>query len=436
MIEKLLIVVYDFPPEVGGGGVMRTVKLIKYLKQKGIVPTVLTVLRKDSYMSDSTLKKDVEGIIVERVRDILNFRKCKAVNNESDFLRNSSSDIIPKINRRLWNIIKWAYHIISDVFLIPDDKCGWIVPAVIKGYMILRKEKADLIYCTAPPFTAFIIGVILSKLTGTKLVIDYRDAWFQNPLFSSKFPLKNIICTILESKIIKHAGMISVTTESIKDSLLKKFPISKDKTKVVWNGYDEKDFEGIDPIVKHRQDIRISYIGGLSNISGKRSPKQLIDAFPIVNKQYSNVKLWIVGNAPPDVFEYIRSKNISNVEFMGTVNHHKSIEYMINSDILVVLLPIQQDGLKAIPGKTFEYMRAGKPILAITPEHGQLAYLINKNKAGYIADPTNTTDICNALSKLITEVQNGANFYSNCNIDFYDRKNQVDILVSSMEKII
>ena len=52
---------------------------------------------------------------------------------------------------------------------------GWLIPAVWKGYWLIKKEGIEIVLTSSPPLTVGIIGLVLSKLTGVKLVTDLRD---------------------------------------------------------------------------------------------------------------------------------------------------------------------------------------------------------------------------------------------------------------------
>src|SRR5687768_16086327 len=68
MSMRALIVCYVFPP-VGGAGVQRVLKLVKYLPRYGITPSVLTARAPSVPLVDPSLVSDVPpGTEVVRVR--------------------------------------------------------------------------------------------------------------------------------------------------------------------------------------------------------------------------------------------------------------------------------------------------------------------------------------------------------------------------------
>jgi hypothetical protein len=68
-------------------------------------------------------------------------------------------------------------------------------------------------------------------------------------------------------------------------------------------------------------------------------------------------------------------------EYLGPKNHRATISYQLGSDVNLIFIPVstEWDEKGNIPGKFYEYLRAGKPILAIVPE-GITKKIINKHK--------------------------------------------------------
>jgi hypothetical protein len=55
---------------------------------------------------------------------------------------------------------------------------------------------------------------------------------------------------------------------------------------------------------------------------------------------------------------------------------------MLDSSLLILIIPLHQSSKSIITGKLFEYLASGKPILCLGPVDGDAAEIINMCRAG------------------------------------------------------
>ena len=166
---KVLIVAYLFPP-CAAVGLYRTLKFCKSLPPLGWQPVVLTVSNgKHAKYDERLLKLVSDEVPVYRAPAIEWFNVGEDTKTAG---RPKRRTLLSRIYGRLcmvWNL-----------FAIPDNNVSWVPFAIIKGYRVVKREGIRHVYVTGKPFSSFLIGVMLKKLCGTRLVIDYRDPWTQN----------------------------------------------------------------------------------------------------------------------------------------------------------------------------------------------------------------------------------------------------------------
>ena len=146
--RRVLVIAYYFPP-MGLSGVQRTLKFVKYLSEFGWHPTVLTVDPRGYFAKDDTLLAELEGRNVTVVRTPAS--GPAALTGKRDVV-----EIPAEWKRKLLSRL-------SDTFFIPDNKIGWRRKAVSRAIALHRETPFDLIFATAPPFTAFLIGRRVKK---------------------------------------------------------------------------------------------------------------------------------------------------------------------------------------------------------------------------------------------------------------------------------
>ncbi|MBE0596619.1 MAG: glycosyltransferase [Desulfuromonadales bacterium] len=389
---KVLIVVYDFPPEIGGGGVMRTVKFVKYLRESGWQPVVLTVARRDTLMPDPGLLLELGDTPVYRCPDWIS--RFNTGGSDGQTGGNLAGNWRNRFLAGFKELIKGA--------LIPDRRAGWLLPALLLGRRVVKREGIAVIYATAPPQTPLLVGYLLSLFTTRPLVVDYRDAWGGNNLFRSRLGLKNALNGWLERRVLGKAALAVATTPALL-ALLRQFT---SRTSLIYNGFDPEDFIGLSPRRLDNGKVNLVYLGGFD---GYRTAGPLARALAFLDTdERARLALHVIG--PVSSRERALFDGLPGVEInlVGTLPHRQALEYLLSAQALLVVIFPEEDSDRAIPGKIYEYLATGKPILALCEKQSALGLLLNDLGVGTIVPPKDVTQIAAALKALATDSRPGA----------------------------
>jgi glycosyltransferase involved in cell wall biosynthesis len=299
---------------------------------------------------------------------------------------------------------------VTDLFEVPDEEMGWLVPACINGLLAIRRESVDAIYSTGRPWTAHVIGVVLKKITGKPLVVDFRDPWMTNPFRLQYSPLKERLECYLERKVIEIADIVIANTEELKEEFLKRFPRqSSDKFVSILNGFDPDDYALESKTgMGNSGCFTITHAGFLY---GRRDPKMFLEAIKLLIESGSigrdHIRVRLVGTVelPYDLSRYLSTNNLDTiVSLHDQVPYYASLEYLGQSDLLLLLQP----GTKTqVPSKLFEYIGMRKPILAISPRDGATSALVEKEGLGMVADPEKIHEIAEGVLHLYRQWSQG-----------------------------
>jgi glycosyltransferase involved in cell wall biosynthesis len=366
-MKKVLLIAYHFPP-LGGGGVFRTLKFTKYLPEFGYQPHVLTVKNPMYRIKDPTL-----------IREIPSSAKV--------YRTFSFEHIVLRAPRLLKINLKWFY--------IPDENIGWLPFGVFTGTRLVKKEKIDVIYATSPTWTSLLIGFLLKRKTKKPLVLDFRDPWTNNYL--SRYPTefhKNLERT-MEKTVLTQADYVTVATDLMKDALLKNYPFLKSKIETITNGFDSEDFKDL-KIRKKTGKFSITYVGSIyGSITAEPFLVALKELVEEKKECRENIEVLFVGSYGRETPHLVRKLRLEkNVRFIEYVSHREGLEFMVNSQVLLLLITIEESKGKAIlTGKLFEYLASRKPIIAIAPEDGLAAAVINSSNSGAVVSPRNVLRI-------------------------------------------
>ncbi len=400
-IKRILMITDTFPPHVGGGGTIRMVKFAKYFSLKKWKVTILTTTAKRTAAGeDKELLKEISSnyIQIHRVgTTILNFgERLKNILGK----RGGKLDINKTKKRR---------NLIAALLAIPDSLNICILTMVWAGLRLIRKEKINFIIASSPSFSILVVGYFLKMISGKHFIVDIRDDWAGSPAHSYDFNFRKIIDLFLERKVMRLADMIIATSTGIKKSLLEKHPmIPGEKIRIVFNGFDPQDFEIKSSINKNSEKFIISYLGVLNYVKTPQyifeGLKEAIQREPEIGNY---IKLRLVGKRHSWVKKLVKEENLEDfVEFTGFVSHKKSIQYMLTSDILVLILFKEEGGDTAVPGKLYEYLAARKPILACVCE-GETRKFVIQQRVGKVTSPKGIDSIVNAIIEFYQEWRKG-----------------------------
>ncbi|HWP82297.1 MAG TPA: glycosyltransferase family 4 protein [Bacteroidota bacterium] len=387
--RKVLMIAYYFPP-MGLSGVQRTLKFAKYLPKYGWKPTILTVAPTGYYAIDESLLREVEELGLEVVRtsslDVNRLFKQKGVVK-------MPSDPVRKV-----------LQFLGDMFFIPDTKIGWKSKALKNGMQILQRDQFDLIFATAPPQTDFLIGLSLKKQSQLPLVLDYRDAWLENPFKYFPTPLHRYLHKRLEMKVLKACDRVIVTHRRVKETILKKkTSLSYHDVVIISQGYDPEDFD--QPTLRdlpHRK-MRVVHCG---TFYGGRNPSTLLRAlynlFSASTTIRGRIEVAFVGNTRREDQDLVAKLGLQNdVTFHGYLEHRESVKKLLQADVTWFIL----DNDYQTPGKLYEYFGARKPLLASVVD-GYIKQLILESGAATCVPPNDVAAHEEALKKLFQDFEN------------------------------
>lgn len=369
--SKVLIITYYWPPS-GGAGVQRWLKFAKFLPEYGWDPVILTV--DPEYASypaiDLSLEKELpESIEVHRTKATDWFRIYSVDKSKvpsAGFASNPEKNWKGRISR-----------FIRGNFFIPDPRRGWNRFAFHKACELIEKYKIVTIVTTSPPHSTHLIGLKLKKKFPTiKWIADLRDPWTDIYYYHQFYPtwISKWIDTSYEKSVLKNADRITTVGFLLKDLFSKKLSGIDSKIEVITNGFDESDFKDIAKI--EPRTFTITYVGTLSE---KYPVNGFLNALSELKKRNLSVNLRFVGNIPDNIKEKIML-NVpgDSLEFKSYSQHNQAITYMVNSSLLLLIIPEAGDNKLIITGKIYEYIASGRHILCLGPKDGEAADLISK----------------------------------------------------------
>jgi glycosyltransferase involved in cell wall biosynthesis len=400
-MRKVLVIAYYFPP-MGLSGVQRTLKFVKYLPTYNWQPTVLTVTPGSYFARDQSFLGEIEPNNVRIIRtDSI---------DPTRFFRKAGADGGKTVRMpREW--IRKTLNVTSQFFFIPDNKIGWKRKAVRAASDVLRSEKFDLIFATAPPYSDFLIGRELKTEFNLPLVLDYRDAWLDNPYHFYLTPLHRWLHYELEKSVLQSCDKIITINRRIKELLLKRYRFLRyQDVEIISQGYDPSDFDsdGVAP-ERHGARMRITYSGTFID---KRTPRFFLQALSSVLQEEpqmrNKLEACFVGHFREENLKLVKKLGLQDVvRVKGYVDHRECVRTLLSSDVLWLIIGKGKGEEMMSTGKLFEYLGARKPILGCVPA-GVARTAIEESGAGIVVEPDDIDGIARAIKSFYKRFESGA----------------------------
>jgi len=379
--QRALMIAYYFPP-LGGAGVQRTLKFARYLPEYGWRPSILTVrhgVRGEPH--DLSLGAELPNVLIKRTA----------------FLDLS---LLPRGAIRL-GLRRFA-RLARLLLYLPDQQVGWL-PWACAGALELARS-ADLVYSTSAPYTAHLVGLWLKLRLGRPWVADFRDEWSLNPFFQYPSPALLALNRLMERRVLAHADRVLATTPGHAAGLASLMPVARRaRVSVIHNGYDPADLPAA---VAPATRFTLVHVGSFYGI---RQPTSLLHALErlVASGEVlaDDVRLILAGSGAAPIT--IPPALATVVELPGYLPHQAALRLLHSATVPVLIVGARWvAGLDNIPGKLYEYLATGKPILALADANSYAAQLLRRTRCGVVV-PDEPAAIAAALHTLYTQWRTG-----------------------------
>ncbi|ROL57869.1 glycosyltransferase [Bacteroidetes/Chlorobi group bacterium Naka2016] len=434
-MKRLLIVAYYFPPS-GGPGVQRVLKYTKYLPEFGWEPLVLTVENGTFPAIDYSLLEEIpENTKVFRTKIYEPYDLYRAFTGKP---KNVAIDVnvIKKEDQKL-TLKERIAEFIRATFFIPDARVGWLLTAKKKAIEICKEYSVDAVYSSSPPYTCSLIARYVHRKMKIPWVAGFRDPWTGFISTPKRWFLPALIDRHLEHSVFSEATLVEVAWEGIKKDVESKYSdIDFSKFIHIPNGFDPADY----PDVKYTPNevFTLTYTGSMY---GRRNPESLFKAleFLVQKREVSKneFKIKLIGRFGAEVHHMIEKTFVKDsIEVVPYLPHRQSLEQLMKSDALLLIVDESKESKEIVPGKVFEYLGTGRPILTIAPTDGAVAEIINKTKSGLVAHQSQIERISENFLTLFNLWKSKGTFQPDFEeIQKYSRKEHTRQLASILEKI-
>jgi glycosyltransferase involved in cell wall biosynthesis len=367
-VRKVLLVTYHFPPS-GAVAVHRMLGLVRYLPKFGWQPIVVAPPRVPWEPEDASLLEQVPaGTVVERVP--------------------FPSGFLGKVAR----------------YLSPDGH--WLWKARVACRRVIREHRPAAIITSSPPGCVHLAGLRMHHQFGLPWLADFRDPWVTNAVIP-RWSLGWRWERWQEAKVMRQATALIANTPLNERGWAAAFPDLAGKIVTITNGFDPERF--VASPRPHGQPLTILHAGELYH---ERDPRPLLDALRDLQAQGGGrgVQLEFLGRLSGhrfDLAQEVRDRSMENaVHIAEMVPYTEALERMMRADILLI---VNSPGYRiGVPAKLYEYLGAGRAILALAELDSDIAWVLRESGVLHrIAPPLDVPRIKQAVVELVEAVQSG-----------------------------
>ncbi len=412
---KILLIAYYYPP-INSGGTMRPFKMAKYLPQFGHEVTVLT-----HRYGKSIIEEGNPGII--RISDI-----------------SFNRDRVGMGRRLVWLGLRGVTELLNRVGIYCSIYTWWKKKVMRNSAAIIERVKPDVIIATYPPVETLEIGVYLSQRYNIPLITDFRDGLMFEPIETKRMARYTCIrrrYQEIESKAVHSAVAVTAIAHPITDYYRETY--QPQYVEMISNAFDPEDLENLPAVAPFESScFNIVFTGrfGLSDVGTRvdfffDAVRQLLRDEPTL---LAKVRIHLLGEyreAELNVLKDLRDTGV--LVLHGFVERTRALAFQQQADLLLVITSPDRSSL--VSAKIFEYLFAGRPILALTYKT-VLAEIIHETKTGWVVHPWQLEAIATVLRRIVCEPE----FYNTFKPDWqaiesYSSRKQVEKLDGLLKKI-
>jgi glycosyltransferase involved in cell wall biosynthesis len=313
-----------------------------------------------------------------------------------------------------------------------EERDRWWHHRIVElGLRAAADHDLDAVYVSLLPYEGLSAALELGDRLGLPVVADLRDPWVLDEvrMYSSRF--HRLFERQRMGRQLDRCALVIANTPDATVAIGEAFPSLGGRLVTLTNGYDAKDFVGSE-VRPPDGTFRIVHTGylhteialgqrrhqGVKRLLGGslwaidllgRSHYYLLQALASLHSTDGalarKVEVVLAGVLSESDIRIIEESGVAaQVRTVGYVDHHTAIKEMVAADALFLPMHGIPRGERAriVPGKTYEYLASGRPILATVPP-GDARDLIVATNSGLVADPSDVAGIARAIGTLADE---------------------------------
>ena len=270
----------------------------------------------------------------------------------------------------------------------------WARAATRRALEVAAKLPRGIVIATSPPHAALIAGARVARRLKWPLILDYRDPWsaYDWPAWHRGW-ISQWFARRIEHGLVKQSAARVLNTPSMRDWFEESFPHAPlNRNFVIPNGFDAVSSDQSPPATG---PIEIVHAG---EIYGSRSLLPLLRAVDQLSQRHAERPIHVTsyGLLPTLEWQRIREAGLEKyIEERPRIPFAALFTELQRAHVLLAV--VSEHMTYSVPYKIYDYMAAGRPILALAPRDAALHELLVDSDAGLCVESTDIDGIAQAL---------------------------------------
>lgn len=348
MVKRVLMIAFHFPPQRGSSGIQRTLQFVRRLPALGWQPLVLSAAPRAYESTGPDQLHEIPPSVPVRRAFALDTARHLAFRGR---------------------YLGWS--------ALPDRWVTWLLGAVPAGLALIHRQRPLAIWSTYPIASAHLIGLVLRRLTGLPWIADLRD-----PMIDASHPsgrARRRAAAWVEARTVHACSVAVCTTPGAVRSYQARYPhLPATRFRLIENGYDEAAFAGLMPGPRAPGPLRLLHSGIV--YPSERDPGPLFAAVAALRARghigAASFRLVLRAAVHEDFLRQLAQQHgiADLVEIAPALPYRAALSEMLAADALLLLQAANCND--QVPAKLYEYLRARRPLLALTDAAGDTAALL------------------------------------------------------------
>ncbi len=387
--RRVLVAAYYFPP-VGGGGVTRTLRVVRALECAEYHSVVLTVDGAAWAFDASRLAEVPAATTVVRLPNP-DWGRLAAMRGEGGHR--------PALGAGGGRLRRW---------LVPDLHVGWSALAAGAAALLAAVRAVDLVYTTAPPYSAMAAGFAAHAL-GIPWIADFRDGWTCCPTRADLPHRRVAFERRLEDAVLRRADRVLFASPAVRARCRTRVPDLEGRSETLLTGFDPEEFatQGPPPAAPPLEVVHAGSVCGAQREATLEGLLAALGAWVAAEPSVRDrVRVRLLGAEPAAAARVARAELGPLVEVAPAVPRAQLAAALRRAHLCLAIQPPGPRGGDPIPGKCFDAAGAGRPLLAVAPP-GAFPTLVAEQALGASCAPGDGPALVALLRRALVRAERG-----------------------------
>jgi len=286
---------------------------------------------------------------------------------------------------------------------------GFVYWHILSFFLGLFRKKADVIISPSPPLSIGLINIMLSKLTGSKVIYNVQEIYPDFLIEQGSLRSKPVISILkwLERVVYNQSNAVITIDSVFYESIINRFT-DKSKLHIIPNFVDTDLYKPLDPgsiyldrsmFPDNPETLKVMYAG---NIGHAQDWKPLINT--AIQLKEEAVEFFIIGEGVLKEFveEQVVLNNLTKVHILPYQPRELMPALIAYSDLQFIFMAPEMEA-NGFPSKVYTIMACAKPLLVCSGSETPIFKFLNKKGCAYLV---NEKELDVKVKKIVSLLRN------------------------------